>query len=40
MPLLDFKKQFAQLVESGEKRQTIRAPRKIPILKGDITCLI
>lgn len=28
MPALNFKKQFAQLVESSEKRQTIRALRK------------
>ena len=28
MPALNFQKQFAPLVESGEKRQTIRAPRK------------
>ncbi len=28
MPALNFKKQFAHLVESGEKRQTIRALRK------------
>ena len=28
MPLLGFQKQFAPLVESGEKRQTIRAYRK------------
>lgn len=28
MPLLGFQKQFAALVESGEKRQTIRAYRK------------
>ena len=28
MPLLGFQKQFADLVESGEKRQTIRAYRK------------
>lgn len=28
MPLLGFKKQFAPLVESGAKRQTIRAKRK------------
>lgn len=28
MPLLGYKKEFAQLVERGEKRQTIRAYRK------------
>lgn len=35
MPLLNFKKQFATLVESGEKRQTIRAMRKRPFKIGD-----
>ena len=35
MPLLGFQKQFAPLVESGEKRQTIRAHRKRPFVKGD-----
>jgi len=29
MPLFNFQKQFAPAVESGEKRQTIRAKRKI-----------
>jgi len=28
MPLFNFQKQFAKVVESGEKRQTIRAKRK------------
>jgi len=28
MPVLNFKKQFAPMVESGKKRQTIRAYRK------------
>ena len=28
MPLLGFKKQFAPLVEEGQKRQTIRAKRR------------
>lgn len=28
MPMFNFKKQFADSVESGEKRQTIRARRK------------
>lgn len=28
MPALNFKKQFAPLVESGQKRQTIRAKRR------------
>lgn len=35
MPLLGYKKQFAPLVESGEKRQTIRAMRKRPFKVGD-----
>jgi hypothetical protein len=32
---LNFKKQFAEKVASGEKRQTIRAIRKRPFQKGD-----
>jgi hypothetical protein len=35
MPLLGYKSQFAALVESGEKRQTIRAMRKRPFKVGD-----
>lgn len=35
MPLLGYKKQFAHLVELGEKRQTIRALRKRPFKVGD-----
>jgi hypothetical protein len=35
MPALNFKKQFAPLVQSGKKRQTIRATRKVPIWIGD-----
>lgn len=35
MPLLNYKKQFAPLVESGKKRQTIRAMRKRPFKVGD-----
>jgi len=35
MPLLGFKKKFAPDVESGKKRQTIRARRKYPIKVGD-----
>ena len=35
MPLLGFSPQFAALVESGAKRQTIRASRKHPICVGD-----
>jgi len=33
MPAFNFKKQFVPAIESGEKRQTIRAPRKcIPVV--------
>ena len=42
MPALNFQKQFAPLVESGEKRQTIRAHRKdkrLPAKPGDIIAL-
>jgi len=35
MPALSFLKKFAPLVESGIKRQTIRAQRKRPIRTGD-----
>lgn len=35
MPALNFKKEFAPLVESGEKKQTIRQVRKNPIENGD-----
>lgn len=35
MPLLNFKSQFADLVSTGVKRQTIRAKRKYPIKEGD-----
>ncbi|MDA8106197.1 MAG: hypothetical protein M0Z71_12570, partial [Nitrospiraceae bacterium] len=35
MALLNYKKQFAPLVESGEKKQTIRAMRKYPIKEGE-----
>lgn len=35
MPILSFKKRFANLVRRGLKRQTIRAFRKYPIKKGD-----
>ena len=35
MPALNFKKQFAGNVRSGKKRQTIRADRKRPFVKGD-----
>jgi hypothetical protein len=35
MALLNFQKQFAEKVRSGEKTQTIRSIRKNPIKKGD-----
>ena len=35
MALLGFKKEFSKLVESGVKRQTIRAERKRPVKVGD-----
>lgn len=35
MPLINFKKQFSQLVEQGIKTQTIRTNRKFPIKKGN-----
>lgn len=35
MPALNFKKQFASQVESGAKRQSIRANRKRPFACGD-----
>jgi hypothetical protein len=35
MPALNFKAQFADKVEFGEKKQTIRPARKNPIRKGD-----
>ena len=35
MPALSFKKQFATMVESGKKHQTIRKTRKRPIKGGD-----
>ena len=31
MPALSFKKEFAKMIEQGEKTQTLRLPRKIPI---------
>jgi len=42
MPAFNFQKQFAPAVESGEKRQTIRAHRKdgrIPAKRGDTLAL-
>ena len=35
MPILNYRKEFAPLVESGEKRLTIRAMRKRPFKSGD-----
>jgi len=35
MPAIGFQKRFVPLVESGEKRQTIRAMRKRPFVVGD-----
>lgn len=35
MPSLNFQKQFVPLIESGQKRQTIRPVRKNPIKVGD-----
>ena len=35
MPALNFSKQFADAVEFGEKTQTIRQRRKVPIKIGD-----
>ena len=34
MPAINFKKEFAHLVESGQKKQTIRKHRKNPIEDG------
>lgn len=39
MPALNFQKQFVQLVESGAKRQTIRANRQRPFRQGDVLYL-
>jgi hypothetical protein len=35
MPILNFKKEFAQAVELGTKRTTIRATRRCPVKAGD-----
>lgn len=35
MAILSFKKRFAPKIEKGTKRQTIRGPRKYPIVKGE-----
>jgi len=35
MPALNFKKQFSELVAHGQKQQTIRKRRKIPLNVGD-----
>ena len=39
MPAYNFKQQFAEAVESGKKRQTIRPKRKRPTKPGDILYL-
>jgi len=39
MPAINFKEQFAELVKSDKKRQTIRRVRKRPIVKGDVLYL-
>ncbi len=39
MPALNFQERFAELVENGEKRQTIRRVRKRPIKPGDMLYL-
>ena len=39
MPLLGFKREFAEAVRSGAKRQTIRARRKRPFRIGDVLYL-
>ena len=35
MPILNYQQKFAPLVESGKKRQTIRAMRKRPFQEGE-----
>ena len=35
MPALNFQRRFAPKIKTGEKRQTIRAPRKHPVKVGD-----
>ena len=39
MPAYNFKAQFAELVASGKKTQTIRPPRKRPTKPGDVLYL-
>ena len=39
MPVLMFQPQFHQAVERGQKRQTIRPPRKRPVKVGDTLSL-
>ena len=36
VPLLGFKRQFAEFIRAGSKRHTIRAKRKFPVKPGDI----
>jgi len=35
MPALNYHKQFAPAIEAGQKLQTIRAMRKVPVKAGD-----
>jgi hypothetical protein len=35
MPLLNFKQQFVEPIQSGRKHHTIRATRKVPVKPGD-----
>ena len=39
MPALNFQKQFVNKILNGEKKQTIRAKRKRPFVRGDILYL-
>jgi len=39
MPAINFRKRFAEMVESGIKQQTIRRERKHPIKVGDLLYL-
>jgi hypothetical protein len=39
MPLLNFKAQFVEPIQSGRKHHTIRATRKVPVKRGDLLYL-
>ena len=39
MPAINFQKRFAELILTGQKRQTIRLVRKYPIRQGDMLYL-